>query len=58
METLKIQDDYALIHNALMGIEVNYFDHVLEKTGILNTATMDPVCSSSDSQVILAPFLV
>lgn len=34
METLKIQDDYALIHNALMGIEVNYFDHVLEKTGI------------------------
>lgn len=34
METLKVQDDYTLINNALQGIEVNYFDHVLEKTGI------------------------
>ena len=34
METLKTQDDYTLINNALQGIEVNYFDQVLERTGI------------------------
>lgn len=34
MDTLKIQDDYSLINNALQGIEVTYFDHLLERTGI------------------------
>lgn len=34
MEIPKIKDEYALINNALQGIEVSYFDNLLEKTGI------------------------
>ena len=34
MENLQINDDYNLINHALLGIEINYFDNILEKTGI------------------------
>ena len=34
MENLQINDDYNLINHVLLGIEINYFDNILEKTGI------------------------
>lgn len=34
MKNLQINDDYNLINHVLLGIEINYFDNILEKTGI------------------------